>query len=74
MKYGIENKGQILFRENLLQAGENTIFRKNMENAGKQSHINFVTGRRNYLVSEPNYHKTKRFSTNSLTIEMNKKM
>ena len=45
-----------------------------MENAGKQSHINFVTGRRNYLVSEPNYHKTKRFSTNSLTIEMNKKM
>ena len=36
--------------------------------------INLVTinRRRNYLVSEPNYHKTKWFSENLLAIEMKK--
>ena len=36
--------------------------------------INLVTinKRRNYLVSEPNYHKTKWFSENLLAIEMKK--
>ena len=37
----------------------NAVFGKTMENAGKHRKIKLVTteGRRNYLVSEPNYHK-----------------
>ena len=45
-----------------------------MENVGKYRDIKHVTTekRRNYLVSEPNYH-TKRFSTqNLLAIEIKK--
>ena len=43
-----------------------------MENVRKHSDIKFVTRerRRNYLVSEPNYHTTKFFTENLLAIEM----
>ena len=46
-----------------------------MENARKHRDIKLVkTGRRrNYLVSEPNYHTTKFFSESLLAIEMKKK-
>ena len=42
-----------------------------MENVRKHRNIKLVTTgtRRNYLVSEPNYHTTKFFSENSLAIE-----
>ena len=47
---------------------------KNMENVRKPRDIKLVTrdNRRNQLVSEPNYHTTKWFSENLLTVEMKK--
>ena len=45
-----------------------------MENVRKHRDIKLVTTdvKRNKLVSEPNYHTTKRFSENLLAIEMKK--
>ena len=42
----------------------NVVFGKTMENVGKHRNIKLVTTekRRNYLVSEPNYHTTKFFT------------
>ena len=42
----------------------NAVFRKTIENVTKYRDIKLVTTdkRGNYLVSEPNYHTTKRFS------------
>ena len=47
---------------------------KTMENVRKLRDIKFVSTekRRNYLVSEPNYHKKKFFSKSLLEIEMKK--
>ena len=47
---------------------------KTMENVRKHRDIKLVTTerRRNYLVSEPNYHTAKFFTENLLAIEMNK--
>ena len=52
----------------------NVVFGKTMENVRKHRDINLVTTkrRRNYLVSEPNYHTTKFFTENLLAIEMKK--
>ena len=46
-----------------------------MENVRKHRDIKLVTTerRRNYLVSEPNYHTTRFFTENLLAIEMKKK-
>ena len=45
-----------------------------MENVRKHRNIKLVTTdkKRNKLVSEPSYHKTKRFSENLLAIEIKK--
>ena len=53
----------------------NALFGKTMENVRKHRDIKFVTTktRRNYLVSEPNYHATKSFTEHLLAIEMKKK-
>ena len=52
----------------------NSVFGKTVENMRKHRNIKLVTTdeRRNKLVSEPNYHTTKRFSENLLAIEMKK--
>ena len=52
----------------------NSGFGKTMENVRKHRDIRLVTTdeKRNKLVSEPNYHTTKRFSENLLAIEMKK--
>ena len=52
----------------------NAVFGKIMENVRKHRDIKLVTTeiRRNYLVSEPNYHATKTFTENLLAIEMEK--
>ena len=52
----------------------NAVFRKTMENVRKYRDIKPVTTekRRNYLVSEPNYHTAKFFTGNLLAIEMKK--
>ena len=46
-----------------------------MENVRKHRDIKLATTerRRNYLVSEPNYHTTKSFTENILAIEIKKK-
>ena len=53
----------------------NSVFWKTMENVRKHRDIKLVITdeKRNKLVSEPNYHKTERFSENLLAIEMKKK-
>ena len=43
-----------------------------MENVRKHRDIILVTKRRNYLVSEPNYHSTKFFTENLLAMEIRK--
>ena len=52
----------------------NAVFGKTMENMREHRDIKFVTTeiRRNYLVSEPNYHTTKFFTEYLLAIEMKK--
>ena len=52
----------------------NAVFVKTMENVRKHKDIKLVPTekRRNYLVSEQNYHTTKFFMDNLLAIEMKK--
>ena len=52
----------------------NAVFGKTMENVRNHRDIKLVTTdeKRNQLVSEPNYHRTKYFSKNLLAIEMKK--
>ena len=52
----------------------NSVFGKIMENMRKHRDINLETAdvKRNKLVSEPNYHTTKRFSESLLAIELKK--
>ena len=53
----------------------NAVFGKTMENVRKRRDIKLVATerKRNYLVSEPNYHTTKLFTENLLAIELEKK-
>ena len=50
----------------------NSVFGKTMENVENYRDIKLVTTeeKRSKLVSEPNYHRTKKFSKNLLAIEM----
>ena len=52
----------------------NAIFRKTMENVSRHRNMKFAIAerRRNYLVSDPNYHTTKFFTEYLLEIEMKK--
>ena len=52
----------------------NSVFWKTMENVRKYRDIKLArTGKRRIkLVSEPNYHTTKQFSENLMTMEMKK--
>ena len=62
------------FEIDLLKLMNNSVFGKTMENLRKHRDIKLVITdvKRNKLVSEPNYHTTKRFSENLLAIEMKK--
>ena len=62
------------FEKDLFKLMNNSVFGKTMENVRKHRDIKLVTTdkRRNYLVSEPNYHTTKWFSECLLAIEMKK--
>ena len=53
----------------------NAVFGKAMENVRKSGDITLVATekRKNYLVSEPNYHTTKFFTEHLLAVEMKKK-
>ena len=62
------------FEKDFFKLMNNSVFGKTMENVRKHSDMKLLTadGKRNKLVSEPDYHTTKRFSENSLAIEMKK--
>ena len=62
------------FEKDFFKLMNNSVFGKPMENVRKHRDIKSVTTnkRRNQLVSEPNYHRTKWFSENLLAIEMKK--
>ena len=53
----------------------NAVFEKTLENIRKHRDIKLVTieRKRNYLVSEPNYHTTKIFTIYLLAIEVKEK-
>ena len=62
------------FEKDFFKLINNSVFVKTMENVRKHRDIKLVTTdkKRNYLVSQPNYHTTKYFSENLLAIEMKK--
>ena len=63
------------FEKDFFKLMNNFIFEKTMENVRKHRDTKLVTTdeKRSKLISEPNYHSTKRFSENLLAIEMKKK-
>ena len=62
------------FESDFFKLMNNAVFGKAIKNVRKHRNIKLVTTkrRRNYLVSEPNYHTTKSFTENVLAIEMRK--
>ena len=62
------------FEKDFFKLMNNTVFAKTMEHLRQHRNIKLVTTkrRRNYLVSEPNYHTTKIFTENSSAKEMRK--
>ena len=62
------------FEKDFFKLMNNFVFGKTIENVRKHRDIKLVTtdAKRNKLVSEPNYHTTKRFSKNLLAIKMKK--
>ena len=62
------------FEKDFFKLMNNSVFGKTMENVRKHWDIKLATTdeKRNKLVSEPNYHTTKRLSKNFLAIEMKK--
>ena len=60
------------FEKDFLKLINNVVFGKTMENMRKHRDTKFLTieRRRNYLMSEPNYHTTKFFTEHLLAIEM----
>ena len=64
----------MIFEKDFIKLMDNAVFGKTMENVRKHREIKLVTTerRRNYLVSEPNYHTTKLFKENLLAIKMKK--
>ena len=67
-KLGKEARNE--FEKDFFKLMNNSIFEKTMENVRKHRDIELVTTekRRIKLVSEPNYHTTKQFLENFLTI------
>ena len=73
-EYWIWKAAKSDFEKDFLDLIKNAVFGEIMENVKKHRKINLETTekRRNYLVSEPNYHSTKFFTENVLAIEMKK--
>ena len=74
MNTKLRQKTKNNFEKDFFKLINNLVFGKTMENMRKRRNIKLVTTerRRNYLVSEPNYHTTKFFTENLLPIEMRK--
>ena len=71
MNTDLRKKAKNDFETDFLKLINNAVFGKTMENVRKHRAIKLVTTeeRRNYLVSEPNYHTTKIFTEHLLAIE-----
>ena len=68
----LREKAKNNFEKDFFKLKNNVIFRKTMGNVRKYSNIKLVTTerRRNYLVSEQNYHTTKLFTKTLLAMEI----
>ena len=75
MNTDLRKKAKNDFDKYFFKLVNNTVFGKTMENVKKNTDVKLVRAerRRNYLVSEPNYHTTKFFTEHLLAIEMKKK-
>ena len=74
MNTGLRKKAKNDFEKDSFKLMNNVVFRKTMENVRKHRDTKLVTTerRRNYLVSEPNFHTKTFFTENLLAIEMKK--
>ena len=74
MNTGLRKEAKNEFEKDFFKLMNNSVFGKTVENVKKYRDIKLVTTdeKRNKLVSELNYHTTKRFSGNLLAIEMKK--
>ena len=74
MNTGLRKEAKNEFEKDFFKLMNNSVFGKTVENVKKYRDIKLVTTdeKRNKLVSEPNYHTTKRFSGNLLAIKMKK--
>ena len=74
MSTDLRKKAKKNFEKEFFKLMNNAAFGKTMENVRKHRNIKLVTTerRRNYLVSEPNYHTTKFFTENVLATEIKK--
>ena len=72
MNNELRTEAKNYFGKDFLKLMNNAAFGKTMENVRKHRDIKLIITdkRRNQLASEPNYHTTKYFSENLLTIEM----
>ena len=70
----LRQKAKNNFEKDFFKLMNYAVFGKTMENVKKYRNIKLVTTerRRNYLVSEPNYHTTEFFTENLIAIEMRK--
>ena len=70
----LTKKSKYDFEKDFFKFMNNLVFGKAMENVRKHRDIKLAATekRRNYSVSEPNYHTTKFFTENLLAIEMKK--
>ena len=68
----LRNKAKNDFEEDFCKLMNNAVFGKTMENVRRHRDIKLVKTerRRNYLVSEPNYHTIKFFTENTLDIKI----
>ena len=74
-EYWFKRESKKGFKKKKKKLINNAVFGKNMESVRKHRDTTLFTteNRRNYLMSEPNYHTTKFFTENLLAIEMKKK-
>ena len=70
----LRTKAKKEFGKDFLKLMNNAVFVKTMEKVRKHKDLKLVTNkaRRNYLVSEPNYHATIFLKKTLLSIEMKK--
>ena len=70
----LTQKSKYNFEKDFFKLMDNAVFGKTMENVRKCRDIKLVTTgrRRNYLISEPNYHTVKVSTENLLAIDLKK--